>query len=30
MKVMDKDDREEVKQYIEQEELFKDPELDKL
>ena len=30
MKSMDKDDREEVKQYIEQEELFKDPELDKL
>lgn len=30
MKVMDKDDREEVKQYIEQEKLFTDPELDKL
>ena len=30
MKVMDKNEREEVKQYIEQEDLFKDPELDKL
>ena len=30
MKVMDKNEREEVKQYIEQEDLFKDPELDNL
>jgi hypothetical protein len=30
MKVMDKNEREEVKQYIEQEKLFKDPELDNL
>lgn len=30
MKSMNKDDREEVKQYIEQEELFKDPQLDNL
>jgi hypothetical protein len=30
MKSMDRDDREEVKQYIEQEKLFKDPQLDNL